>query len=685
MDEVIQFLDTENPLIEEVEASDEVGLTDDEIRALCEEEYRKAKPTEEILAAQKLALQQYFLDPDGNEEQGSSQVQDSTVRDSIEAALPILMDMFLSSDSPVIFRPSHEKDIEQAELETVFCQYVLLTQNPGILILLQWIKEALLLKNGYVKVFWDALVNEEREDYAGVSADELAAMMADDDYEVIEVGEVPTLDASTMQPTGEIYYNVSGKRRSDAGQVRIINIPTDRVRIAASWNSINLDGCPYVCHEEPCTRSDLLVDGFDPELIESLPTENYSLESSDVSLYRRDMDEFTNSTNSSDPSRDVLRRFEHYIRADRNGDGITELLKVTIIGENGGTVLDIEEVDGHAIIPTTPFILPHSSTGLSLAEFVGETQRIQTAVLRQTLDNLYLSNQPGTAINVNNITNPEVLTEPKVGRIYLKKTGENIAETIGVPFMAEKSLLVMQAIDQKAEKKTGLSAETIGLDAESLAKSTNFVGGAVLNLSQLRMKLVMTTLCETGFKPLMLRVRELCMKNMSRKEMVELAGKWVPIDPRNWREKRDTQIRVGVGSVMKAERQAVLQQIIGLQEKIVATQGGIEGPFVTGQNIYNSLCDVERLTGTANVNRYFSDPANYTPPPEKPDVATEALEIEQAKLAEKAQKDAADIELKHRELNIKEREVGIKQEQVATARINTIASNLVGIGDANAT
>lgn len=676
MDELEALLDPTTPLVEE-EVVEDVGLSDDEIRALCEEEYRKAKPTDEVLAAQKLALQQYFLDPDGNEEEGSSKVQDSTVRDSIEAALPILMDMFLSSDSPVIFRPSHEKDIDQAELETVFCQYVLLTQNPGILILLQWIKEALLLKNGYVKVFWDALVNEEREDYQGLSQDELAALQADDDYDILEAVEIPPMD-----PQGMLLFDVAGKRRSDAGQVRIINIPTDRVRVAASWSSINLDCCPYVCHEEPCTRSDLLVDGFDPELVESLPTESSSVDSSDVSLYRRGNDEFAGSDNSSDPSRDVLRRFEHYIRADRNGDGITELLKVTIIGEDGGTVLDIEEVDGHAIIPTTPFILPHSSTGMSLAEFVGETQRIQTALLRQTMDNLYLTNNPGSAIDVKRVKNPEVLSQPRIGMIIQKDGPEPIAETIGVPFMAEKSLLVMQAIDQKAEKKTGLSAETIGLDAETLAKSTNFVGGAVLNLSQLRMKLVMTTLCETGFKPLMLKVRELCMKNMSRQEMVELAGKWVPIDPRNWREKRDTQIRVGVGSVMKAERQAVLNQIIGLQKEIVATQGGIQGPFVTAQNIYNTLRDVERLTGTANVDRYFSDPANYTPPPEKPDVATEALEIEQAKLAEKAQKDAADVEIKHRELNLKEREVGIKEEQAATSRLNTITSNLMGMSDA---
>lgn len=662
------------PLDEEGDGVEDVGLSDEKLRSLCEEEYRNAKPSDEVLSAQKLALQQYFLEPDGNEEEGQSQVHSSDVRDGIEAAMPILMDMFLSSESPVVFKPNHETDIDQAELETVFCQYVLNTQNAGLLILLQWIKDALLLKNGYVKCFWDARVNEEREDYAQLTEDQYAALLSDENYAVIAA-----MQSIVTSPEGEMpVFAVQGKRLSNAGQVRIVNIPADRVRISGSWNSIHLTGCPYVSHEEQCTRSDLIVDGFDPDIVKELPTEDTYSDDGDASLdryYQRDRNTPSLAT-SSDPSRDILTRCEHYIRADRDGDGITELLKVTIIGRTGGTVIDVEEVDDHAIIATTPYILPHSPRGLSLAEMVAETQKIQTALLRQTLTNLYLSNQPGLAFNTKNIDNPEVLSQPRVGMTILKKTSEPVAEVVAVPFVAEKSLLVMQAIDQMAEKKTGLSAESTGLDAEALAKSTNFVGGMAMNLSQLRMKLVMSTLVETGFKPLMLRIRELVMKNMTKQEMVELGGKWVPIEPRNWREKRNTQIRIGVGTVQKTERMMALQQIIGLQRDIVAQQGTDEGPYVTRRNIYNTLRDVERLTGTLSTDRYFSDPANYTPPPAEPNIASEALEIEEAKVTVDAQDKAAKNELKARELDIKAAEVGIKQEQAMNARIQADADRM---------
>ncbi len=672
MDNLEALLDEILPLeIEGGEVAD-VGLSDDELAALCQEEYRRSEPADHVVAAQELALQQYFLDPDGNEEDGTSKVQSSDVRDAIESALPILMDMFMSSESPVVFKPSKEQDIEQAEQETIFCQHVLNTQNEGALIMLQWIKDALLLKNGYVKCFWDARVDEEREDYEELSEDQYAQLLADDEYEVIQAyaEEVQTQNGLAMM------YAVEGKRRSDAGQVRIINIPNDRVRVSASWNSILLDGCPYACHEEQISRSDLIVDGYDPAIVDDLPTENIDIDSTDLRLRYRQENVLSPVANSSDASRDILTRYEHYIKADRNGDGIAEMLKVTIIGGEGGKVIDVEEVDGHAIIPTTCCIVPHSTSGLSLAEFMAETQKVKTSLLRQMLTNLYLTNAPGLGIDATNISNPEVLSEPRAGMIILKKNANPVSETISVPFMADKSLVVMQAMDEMAEKKTGLSPESTGLDAEALAKSTNFMGGSMLNLSQLRMKLVMSTLCMTGFKPLMLRIRGLAMKNMTRSEMVELSGKWVEMDPRNWREKRNTQIRIGVGTVQKAEKMQALNQIMGLQREIIAQQGGVSGPFVTEANVYNTLRDVERMTGTMSVDRYFSNPANYTPPPPPPNIASEALQVEEAKVAVDAQDKAAKVELKSRELDIKEQELGLKVQQAVTSRVQATAQTM---------
>lgn len=650
----------------EEEGEEPVGLSDDELRNICEQEFEAGTPGEEVTKDRKLALRQYFLQPDGNEEDGLSKVQSSDVRDAIESAMPILMDMFLSSESPVVFRPNGANDLDQADQETVFCQHVLNTQNPGLLLIYRWFKDALLFKNGYIKVYWDAAVDEEREDYDGLTEDEYAHLLSDESYEVIEaaVREAETQDPATGQPMPAKVYDVAGKRKSDAGQVRIINIPADRVRISAGWPEVSPSKAPYTCHgPELRSKSDLLVDGYDPGLVESLPTYQGGYDDTDDLNMSRRRDE-QGLPVTGDVSRDMVEVFEHYIRADRNGDGIAELLQVVTAGRSSGTVLSITEVDANPILSACGYVLPHSHYGMSLAEIVSETQKVKTAILRQTLNNLYLSNLPGLEVDVNRVNNPEALAGPRVGMMLFKNGAEPVTTPVAVPFMAAQSLTVLQTVDEMAERKTGLSPESTGLDATSLAEATNMVGAMTLNQAQLRMKLLVSMLVETGVRPLMLRIRELVMKHMTREEMVLLGGKWASVNPREWREKRNTQLRIGLGTVQKQERVGVLQQVLALQQSIVQQQQGINGPFVQPQNIYNTLSEMERLTGHMGTDRYFSNPANWNPPPPQEDIASEALQIEEAKMTVDANNKAAEIELKARELRIKERQVEIQEAEL---------------------
>jgi hypothetical protein len=52
-------------------------------------------------------------------------------------------------------------------------------QNPGFMILYSFLKDGLLQKNGFVKVFWEEYEQEEKETYEGLSDDQFA-MLAND-------------------------------------------------------------------------------------------------------------------------------------------------------------------------------------------------------------------------------------------------------------------------------------------------------------------------------------------------------------------------------------------------------------------------------------------------------------------------------------------------------------------------
>ena len=107
------------------------------------------------------AMEYYYGLPFGNEVEGRSQFVDSTVQDTIEWIKPSLMRVFASGDDMVKFSPHGPEDVKMAEQATDYVNYVFTKDNPGWEILYSWFTDALLSKNGIVKVWWDEYVEEQ--------------------------------------------------------------------------------------------------------------------------------------------------------------------------------------------------------------------------------------------------------------------------------------------------------------------------------------------------------------------------------------------------------------------------------------------------------------------------------------------------------------------------------------------
>lgn len=110
---------------------------------------------------------------------GRSRAVSTDVADTIEGLLPQLMDIFAGSDEVVRFEPVGPEDEEAAQQESDYVNHVFMQQNPGFMILYSFIKDGLLQKNGFVKVFWEEYEQEEKETYLGLSEDQFA-MLAND-------------------------------------------------------------------------------------------------------------------------------------------------------------------------------------------------------------------------------------------------------------------------------------------------------------------------------------------------------------------------------------------------------------------------------------------------------------------------------------------------------------------------
>lgn len=117
---------------------------------------------------------------------GRSQAVSMDVQDVVEGLMPPLMDIFAGGDEVVRFEPVGPEDVKKAEQETDYVNHVFMNQNPGFLVLYSFIKDALLQKNGFVKVWWEEREEEERETYYDLNDVQFGEILNDPDVEIIE-------------------------------------------------------------------------------------------------------------------------------------------------------------------------------------------------------------------------------------------------------------------------------------------------------------------------------------------------------------------------------------------------------------------------------------------------------------------------------------------------------------------
>ena len=104
---------------------------------------------------------------------GRSTAVSLDVADTIEAVLAQIMPTF-SSDTVARFQARSEQDEDQAETESQACNYMLMQQNDGYVKINQAVKDALLQKNGILKIFPDVFTRIQYETYGEL--DELQSL-----------------------------------------------------------------------------------------------------------------------------------------------------------------------------------------------------------------------------------------------------------------------------------------------------------------------------------------------------------------------------------------------------------------------------------------------------------------------------------------------------------------------------
>ena len=335
---------------------------------------------DDLAEQRELAQEYYYALPFGNEVDGRSQYVDSTVQDTIEWIKPSLMRVFASGDEMVKFTPHGPEDVQAAEQATDYVNYVFTKDNTGWEILYSWFHDALLQKNGIVKVWWDEYPEIQREEYRGLTDMEFEVLTANKDVEVIEHEEY--YDEVT-------YHDVVIHRQDYNGKVKIENVPPEEFLISREAKGIH--DARFVCHRVKKTLSELREMYPDQDFgIEDLGGGDDMIDPNAERLARFSFDE-SQATFSGygleNNTEEALREYwlyESFIKTDYNEDGIAELRKVCSVGSY---VFSNEEIDKAPFVSITPLKIPHKFYGLSVADLVMDLQLIKSTLMRNLMDN----------------------------------------------------------------------------------------------------------------------------------------------------------------------------------------------------------------------------------------------------------------------------------------------------------
>jgi hypothetical protein len=613
--------------------------------------------------------------PIGGERAGRSNVVMTDVQDVVDWMTPSLIKIFCGERAAVSFLPVSKEDVDQAKIETEYCNWVLQTKNQGFEIINNWVQDGLVYRNGYIKVSYENKKDQRVEEYKAVDPQQMMMLQSDNTYELTEIQ--PYID----QQAGVELYNVKGKRLITQSGIVVRNVPPENIHVARDYRRVNLDECPFIGHYEEKTVGDMIAEGYDRDLIESLPSSYNNSEPNTVDDIRNTGVQSSSQylgRSINDESTRMLRVWECHVRYDADNDGIPELHRVCY-EETSKTVIHDEVVDFVNICAWSPYMVAHRHIGLSVYDKLRELAKIKTTLTRQMLDNLYLANNPRPIVD-DSMVNMGDLLSPRIGAPIRVKSGRMEAVRFdAVPFVAANTYPFLEYMDKVREERSGVSRQTQGLDPASLKDQSIYGMSSIMSAATQKIEYVARAFGECGIKDLMRKIRALSAKYADKQEIFQVAGnRFSTTDPRAWTKMRDMRVLVGVGNTGMDQRSMALQLIQTLQEKIIEAQGGavagMGAPMVDAMNVYNSITDTLENFGVYEEDRYFKRPNMEVmaqmadmPPPPNPMVEVAVKELQQ-----KEQSKLVDSQIamaQHQDnLDIKREDNRIQQERLAIER-----------------
>ena len=133
-------------------------------------------------------------------------------------------------------QPKGAEDVDAAEQETSYVNHVVMQQNDSFMTLYTFFKDALMMKTGYVKIYWDTKEDVIEDTYANLSEEELVMLAQDKGVEIVSAEQT------------ELGYNITVKRVTKNGRVCIEPVPPEEILVDMACRKVDLSDANFIEH-----------------------------------------------------------------------------------------------------------------------------------------------------------------------------------------------------------------------------------------------------------------------------------------------------------------------------------------------------------------------------------------------------------------------------------------------------
>lgn len=462
-----------------------------------------------LVEEREKATLEYAMQPTGHlKPQGVSKIVSSDTVEAVDGYLAVLSELLFNDEKLAKFKPANHTPMAQTKAREAsdWVNYMIFKENDGWEILNDWLKSSLLWRTSAVT--WRYVEDYEYlfEEYESVTQEKLDLLLSDDEVEIVS-------DTLVMDEMGN-YLDVRLRRKCDNSGVKIFNVPPENLLVASGTSCIK--NSPFVGIEEELTRSEIRKRHPDKADEIEWDTNDHFQKAIDTNKQTRKkvagLSTILDSVEENQEANRLATYLQCWVYVDRDGDGISELKRITKVGN---TILEEVDEDSIDVAAFNPIKIPFEFFGLSQADMVRPSTMASTAVLRGFVENVYLTNFAPK------LADPSVVDFSALQNLRPKQ----LVPTIGNPTAAVKEMPpeqistgtvpLLEYFQTHKEQATGLSKAAQGLN------DTLYVSGnseqkvqQVQSAAQLRLQYLARRFMKTGLKELVEGIYRTARKEM---------------------------------------------------------------------------------------------------------------------------------------------------------------------------